>query len=224
GRPEEQGRYVIVRRKPDGKTEDVLPAPFSARTTVHEYGGGALLAVSGIVFFPNYADQRLWRIDPGKAPEPITAESKLRFADFICDEPRNRLISICEDHSVQGHEPANRIVAVSLADGKVTTLVEGADFYSNPRLSPDGRQLSWLSWNHPNMPWDGTELYVATVASDGSLGKARKVAGGADESIFQPSWSPNHALLFVSDRTNWWNLYVAFNGTPSAVVASDAEF
>ena len=122
------------------------------------------------------------------------------------------------------HEPANRIVAVSLADGKVTPLVEGADFYSNPRLSPDGRQLAWLSWNHPNMPWDGTELFVAPVASDGSLGKPRKVAGGADESIFQPSWSPDGTLYFVSDRTNWWNLYADRDGKIEPVLPMDAEF
>lgn len=224
GRPEEQGRYVIVRRTPDGKIEDALPAPFSARTTVHEYGGGALAAADGTVFFTNYADQRLWRIDSGKAPQPITAESKLRFADFVYDRAHNRLISVCEDHSAQGHEPANRIVAISLADGKVTTLVEGADFYSNPRLSPDGRQLSWLSWNHPSMPWDGTELHLAPIAEDGSFGKSRKVAGGVDESIFQPSWSPDGTLYFVSDRTNWWNLYAERNGKVEPVLPMKAEF
>ena len=116
------------------------------------------------MYFTNYADQRLWRLTPGKAPQPITAESKLRFADFVHDAPRNRLIAVCEDHTQDDHEPANRIVAVSLADGKVTTLVEGADFYSNPRISPDGKQLAWLAWNHPNMPWDGTELFVAPIA------------------------------------------------------------
>jgi dipeptidyl aminopeptidase/acylaminoacyl peptidase len=224
GRPEEQGRCVIVRRKPDGQTEDILPAPFSARTTVHEYGGGTLLATKRTVFFTNYADQRLWRIDSGKAPQAITAESKLRFADFIYDRARDRLISVCEDHSTEGHEPANRIVAISLAGGEVTTLVEGADFYSNPRLSPDGRQLSWLSWNHPNMPWDGTELHIAPVSENGSLGKSRKIAGGADESIFQPSWSPDGILYFVSDRSNWWNLYAERNGKVEPVLPMDAEF
>src|SRR4029077_3945400 len=139
----------------------------------------------------NYADQRLWQIKQGEAPQPITAESQLRFADFVHDGARNRLIAVCEDHSVGGHEPANRIVAVSLTDGKVTPLVQGADFYSNPRLSPDSSQLSWLSWHHTNTPWDGTELDVAPVANSGSLGTPRKVAGGTDESIFQPSWSPD---------------------------------
>ncbi len=224
GRPEEQGRYAIVRRTPDGKVEDVLPAPFSARTTVHEYGGGALMAARGTVFFANYSDQRLWRFKPGETPQPITAESKLRFADFVYDRLRDRLIAVCEDHSAGGHEPANRIVAVSLTDGKVTPLIEGADFYSNPRLSLDGGQLAWLSWNHPNMPWDGTELYVATTAKSGALGHPRKIAGGTDESIFQPSWSPDGTLYFVSDRTNWWNLYSVTDGKTTPVLLTDAEF
>jgi hypothetical protein len=124
GRPEEQGRYAIVRRTPDGKIDEILPAPFSARTTVHEYGGGAFAAADGTVYFTNYADQRLWQIKHGRMPQPITAVAKLRFADFVCDRTRKRLISVCEDHSAAGHEPANRLVGISLADGKVTPLVE----------------------------------------------------------------------------------------------------
>ena len=227
GRPQEQGRYVIARRTPDGKIDDILPTPYSARTTVHEYGGGAITASGGVVYFTNYADQRLWQLTPGQTPRPITPESKLRFADFVLDAPRKRLVSVCEDHTQSDHECANRIVAVDLADGKVTTLVAGADFYSNPRVSPDGRQLSWLSWQHPNMPWDGTELLVAPIAADGSIGPPRKVAGGKDESIFQPSWSPDGTLYFVSDRTNWWNLYAERNrvvrGSPDSVVRGSPD-
>jgi dipeptidyl aminopeptidase/acylaminoacyl peptidase len=223
-RPEEEGRYVIVRRTSDGKVADVLPKPFSARTLVHEYGGGSLAVADGVVYFTNYADQRLWRIAPGKAPEPITAESKQRFADFVVDAARKRLIAVCEDHSQNDHEPANRIVAVSLQDGKVTTLAEGTDFYSDPRISPNGKELCWLEWQHPNMPWDGTELFVAPIEADGSLGKARKVAGGQDESIFQPSWSPEGTLYFVSDRTNWWNLYAERGGKIVPVLPMEAEF
>src|SRR3954468_9413080 len=191
GRPEEDGRYVIVRGTVEGNPQDVRPKPFSARTTVHEYGGGAIAVHDGTIYFANYADQRVWRIAPGGTPTPITAEGKLRFADFVFDKIRNRLFSVCEDHSKNDHGPANRIVAISLNDGKVSTLVEGADFYSNPRLSPNGRELSWLEWCHPNMPWDGTELFVAPIAADGSLSNARKIAGGKDESIFQPTWSPD---------------------------------
>jgi dipeptidyl aminopeptidase/acylaminoacyl peptidase len=224
GRPQEEGRYALVRRTADGKTEDVLPKPFSARTTVHEYGGGALAVANGTVYFTNYADQRLWKLTPSQAPQPITAESKLRFADFVLDAPRKQLIAVCEDHTKNDHEPANRIVAVNLADGKVTILVEGADFYSNPRVSPDGKHLSWLAWHHPNMPWDGTELFVAPIAVDGTIGNPRKVVGGNDESIFQPTWSPDGTLYFVSDRTNWWNLYAERDGKIVPILPMEAEF
>ena len=111
-----------------------------------------------------------------------------------------------------------------MADGKVTTLVEGADFYSNPRVSPDGRQLAWLAWNHPNMPWDDTELFVAPFEANGSLGKPRKVAGDLEESIFQPEWSPDGTLYFVSDRTDWWNLYAERDGKIVPVLPMEAEF
>jgi dipeptidyl aminopeptidase/acylaminoacyl peptidase len=224
GRPQEAGRYVIVRCQPDGAVDDVLPAPFSARTLLHEYGGGGLLAARGEVYFTNYADQRIWRMKPGEAPQPLTPEGKLRFADYALDAMRNRLVAVCEDHSQSDDEPANRIVAVELANGAVTTLVEGADFYSNPRVRPDGKQMSWLAWNHPNMPWDGSELHVAPIAADGSLGPSRTAAGGSEESIFQPSWGPDGTLYFASDRTDWWNLYADRNGKVTPVLAMEAEF
>ena len=223
-RPEEQGRSVIVRRTTDGEIEDVLPAPFNARTTVHEYGGVGLLASDGIVYFSNFSDQRIWRFAPGQAPEPITAEGKLRFADFVHDATRGRLIAVCEDHTKNDHEPTNSLVAVDLRTGKVSSLVKGSDFYSSPRISADGRQLAWVSWDHPNMPWDDTTLSVASFAADGTLGKARIVAGGANESVMLPVWSPKGVLHFVSDRTNWWNLHAEDAGTVKALVPLDAEF
>ncbi len=224
GRPEEQGRYAIVCRTPDGKTADVLPPPWSARTTAHEYGGGAFLPADGVVYFSNYDDQRIWRIRPGDEPRPLTPEGKQRFADYVLDAKRNRLISVCEDHTAGDAEPVNRIVAVDLATGSVTPLVTGADFYSTPCVSPDGRELAWLAWNHPNMPWDDTAVYVAPIDVDGTLGESRLVAGGKDESIFQPAWSPDGTLYFVSDRTNWWNLYAERDGKVSPVLPMDAEF
>lgn len=223
-RPQEQGRYVVVRRTREGRIDDALPAPFSARTLANEYGGGALLASGGTVYFTNHADQRIWQVVPGHAPQPITPEGRLRFADFVHDATHNRLISVCEDHSATDDEPPQRIVAVDLASGAVTTLVEGADFYSNPRISPNGQQLAWLAWNHPNMPWDDTELFVAPVAQDGSLGAVRKVAGDLEESIFQPAWSPDGTLYFVSDRTDWWNLYAERAGQVVSVLPMEAEF
>ncbi len=132
-RPEEQGRYAIVRRTPDGNLDDVLPPPFSARTLANEYGGGALLASDGIVYFSNYADQRIWRVAAGEAiPQAVTPEAKLRFADFVHDARRNRLIAVCEDHSTSDAEPPNRIVAVDLDDGSISTLAEGAGFLFQP--------------------------------------------------------------------------------------------
>jgi dipeptidyl aminopeptidase/acylaminoacyl peptidase len=190
---------------------------------VHEYGGGAIAVHDEAVFFSNYVDQRIWRLTPGETPAPITAESKCRFADFVCDASRERLIAVCEDHTKNDHEPANRLDAISLNDGAVTTLTEGADFYSNPRVSPDGKRLAWLEWHHPNMPWDGTELHVAPIAADGSLGRSRKVAGGDDESIFQPSWSPDGTLYFISDRTDWWNLYAEREGHIQPILPMNAE-
>ncbi len=206
-RPVEGGRYVIVRRTPDGATTDITPAPFNARTRVHEYGGGSFLVAKGVVYFSNYPDQRLYRVAPGKAPEAFTPEGPYRYADGVADLRRGRILCVQEDHSRGDQEARNTLAAVSLASGAAQALVEGNDFYSSPRLSPDGSRLAWLTWNHPNMPWDGTELWVATLRPDGSLGRPRLVAGGVAESLFQPEWSPAGILHFISDRTGWWNLY-----------------
>lgn len=228
GRPAEAGRNVIVRRAPDGGTEDVNTAPFNARTRVHEYGGGAVLVDRGIVIFSNFADQRLYRVVPGQTPEAITPEAPLRYADCVVDAARNRLICVREDHgeaAVAHGEAVNTIAALAL-DGSETqhVLVSGNDFYATPRLSPDGNTLAWLAWRHPNMPWDGTELWIAEVQPDGSLANAALIAGGENESIFQPSWSPDGRLYFVSDRSGWWNLYRLDNEGIERLVAMEAEF
>ncbi len=209
-RPEEAGRNVIVRRTSDGQTADVTPPPFNARTRVHEYGGGPYLVNNGVVYFSNFRDQRLYRVVPGSEPQPLTPEVDLRYADGVADGSRNRLILVREDHTDPEREALNTIVGLSLQDGVGDggqVLVSGNDFYSNPRISPDGSKLCWLAWNHPNMPWDGTELWVAEVNEDGSLGERQQIAGGVSESIFQPEWSPDGTLYFISDRTGWWNLY-----------------
>ncbi len=207
-RPAEGGRYVVVRRTPDGRATDVTPSPFNARTRVHEYGGGAFVVADGVVYFSNFADQRLYRQYPGDQPRPITPEAGLRYADSVVDRQRGRILCIREDHTDPGREAVNAIVSLDPegSDGG-QVLVSGNDFYSSPRLSPDGTRLAWLTWNHPDMPWDGTELWVGELQADGSLGRAQRVAGGVAESIFQPEWSPDGVLYFVSDRTGWWNLY-----------------
>ncbi|MBD1852843.1 S9 family peptidase [Leptolyngbya sp. ST-U4] len=225
GRPTESGRNAIVQRKPSGEAIDLLPMPLNARTRVHEYGGGAYIVADSTVYFSNFVDQRLYRQSPGQAAEPITPEADLRYADAVIDRVRNRLICVREDHTGGGHEPINTIAAISLASSNPqTVLVSGSDFYAAPRLSPKGDRLAWLSWNHPNMPWDGTQLWVAEVRQDGSLGEAQLIAGGETESIFQPEWSPDGTLYFVSDRSNWWNLYCWRGGEVQPICPKAAEF
>jgi dipeptidyl aminopeptidase/acylaminoacyl peptidase len=149
----------------------------------------------------------------------------MRYADGIIDHARKRIISVREDHTVKTGQAVNTIVSLDLnKEGEGKILVSGNDFYSTPRLSPDGSKLAWLTWNHPNMPWDGTELWVATVKPDGSLGKSEKVAGGLEESIYQPEWSPDGILYFSSDRTGWWNLYRQHNNQIEPLYPMEAEF
>lgn len=226
-RPAEAGRNALVRWR-NGAIEEVVPAPFNVRTRVHEYGGGAYLAHNGTIYFSNFRDQRLYRTAGSREPTPITPEvdARLRYADATMDAQRNRLICVREDHTADGREPANTIAAVN-CDGDPLggqVLVAGNDFYAAPRLSPDGTRLAWLAWNHPNMPWDGTELWLADVRTDGSLANQRRIAGGPRESIFQPEWSPDGVLHFVSDRTGWWNLYRWRNGMAEPLHPMEAEF
>jgi dipeptidyl aminopeptidase/acylaminoacyl peptidase len=230
-RPTEGGRIVVVRRSPDGQTAEVNPPPFNARTRVHEYGGGAFAVADGVLYFSNFADQRLYRVRPGEEPEAITPEGAYRFADGVVDARRRRLVCVREDHTASDQDATNSIVSVSLDNAAtaaspqdIRVLEEGADFYSSPRLSPDGRRLAWLSWNHPNMPWDGTELWMADIAADGSLVERQRVAGGPEESIFQPEWSPDGTLFYISDRSGWWNFYRWRDGNEAAVCPRPAEF
>lgn len=227
-RPAEAGRSVLMRCPLAGDSntaEDVTPAPFNVRSRVHEYGGGAYTVADDTIYFVNFADQRLYRQSPGTSPAPITAEDSLRYADLVVDRDRSRLICVCEDHRVAGAEPVNTLVALPLdGAGPAQPLVTGNDFYSTPRLSPDGTSLAWLTWNHPNMPWDGTELWLGSWGPDGTLATGQRIAGGVDESIFQPHWSPDGVLYFVSDCSGWWNLYRWRDGQAEAVLPMEAEF
>jgi dipeptidyl aminopeptidase/acylaminoacyl peptidase len=223
-RPSEAGRSVLVRRTPDGNITDLTPPPFNVRTRVHEYGGGAFLVSGETVYFSNFTDNRIYRQIAGSPPAALTGEGKMRYADGALDAPRKRLLYVREDHSAEGRDCVNTIVSVSLEDGADRVLVEGADFYSSPRLSGDGKYLAYLAWNHPNLPWDGTELWLAELHEDGSVADARVVAGGAAVSIFQPEWSPDDVLHFVSDRTGWWNLYRYVDGQSQALQEMNAEF
>jgi dipeptidyl aminopeptidase/acylaminoacyl peptidase len=208
-RPGEGGRSVIVKRDSVGRIVDVTPPGFNARTRVHEYGGGDYTVRDGDVYFSNFPDQQIYVQRNGGVPEALTATAEMRYADAIVDDRRQRLICIREDHTVQGREAVNSLVSVDLAGENSTgeVLVSGNDFYSSPRLSPDGARLAWLTWNHPNMPWDGSELWVAEIKDNGSLDQPEKVAGGDHESIFHPQWSPAGELYFISDQNDWWNIY-----------------
>jgi dipeptidyl aminopeptidase/acylaminoacyl peptidase len=223
GRPEEGGRNVLVKKTAGGEAVDLNPAPFNVRSRVHEYGGGAFLISGESVWFSNDSDQRVYQMDGRGAPRPLTEHGPYRYSDFALDELRQRLLCVREDHGGKG-EPVNTLCAVPLNGGKVEIIVAGHDFYSNPRLSPDGQQLCFLSWDHPAMPWDGTLLYLCALNDAGRIGQAKHVAGGTNDSIFQPQWSPGGELFFVSDRSGWWNLYRLDGSGAVNVYSLEAEF
>lgn len=226
GRPAEGGRRVLVRCAIDGSIADVTPPPFNVRTRVHEYGGGSYVVAGGVVVFSNFADGRLYRMDPGaEAPVAITPEGPWRYTDLRPDPARRRFVAVREEHGTDG-QPVAAIVGVPL-DGHEppTVLVSGPDFLAAPRLAPGGNLLAWLEWDHPDMPWDASRLRIASIASDGLLGEPVLVAGGPDESIAQPEWSPEGVIHFVSDRTGWWNIYRLLDGpTLDPVAPVEAEF
>ena len=241
-RPQEGGRSVLVRRAADGTIADVTPPAaggggpaFSVRTRVHEYGGGGYLVSTGAVYFCNDADQLLYRQERGSAPVPITSEPAsprgLRYADGVMDRGRGRMIWVREDHTTGAREPVNTLVEIPLDPSQPQRLLQsGRDFYAAPRLSPDRSRLAWLEWDHPQMPWIGCELWAGEIGDDGSMERTWRVAGGADESIFQPEWSPDGTLYFISDRAQpgldgrWWNLFRARGDGIEPVYPLAAEF
>ncbi len=227
GRPTEAGRMVLVQRNDQGQVQDRLAAPWNVRTRVHEYGGGAFWVANGGIIFAHFADQRLYRYLPDHDPEPLTPESgsQLRYADGVWDPWQQRILCVREDHRDPNQEPINTLVAIPLGDPEAgQILVSGEDFYAYPRLSADGSYLAWISWNHPQMPWDGTELWIAAVQPDGSLGSRQRIAGGSAESVLQPEWSADGMLYFISDRSGWWNLYRWRQDQIESITAMEAEF
>lgn len=222
-RPSEAGRSVLRCYNAAGTISDLTPNEFNVRTRAHEYGGGAYTVSQGVAYFCNSADQRLMVQEPGQAPRALTPEGPSRYADMRFDTERDRLIAVREDHDESLAEPANSLVAID-RDGGVTVLAAGADFYAAPRLSPDGKCLAWLTWDHPDMPWDAARLWLAVIGADGTLVAPQCVAGGDGDAVFQPEWSPDGILHFVSDPTGWWNLY-SWNGEKAeAVCPMSAEF
>ncbi|MEZ3180993.1 prolyl oligopeptidase family serine peptidase [Streptomyces pimonensis] len=227
-RPAEAGRRGLVRRHADGTEESVLPAPWNVRSRVIEYGGrpwaGVVRGGVPLVVFANFADQRLYRYEPGGEPRPLTPVSPvgqgLRWAEPVLLPERGEVWCVLEEFTGDGPSDVRRVLAAVPLDGSaagdrgaVRELSDGRHrFVTGPRLAPDGRRVAWLGWDHPRMPWDGTELLVADVAADGTLRDARTVAGGPEESVAQVDWTPDGRLLYASDRTGWWNLYR--DGTP----------
>ena len=184
----------------------MLPAPFSARSRVHEYGGGAFLVVGGTVYFVNDQDQDIYRLRSRDAPERLTSEAHMRFADMCWDRPRSRLIAVAERHTTADDHahPDNLIVQISLAPhsfGHVAELVTGNDFFASPTLNPDGRRFAYMAWDLPDMPWDSAALYLGTFDENGGIPSPDRIAGGAEGAVFQPEWADDHKLLFVSDES-----------------------
>jgi dipeptidyl aminopeptidase/acylaminoacyl peptidase len=223
GRPLEGGRNVIVKAT-DGSTEDFLPAPFNSRSRVHEYGGGSFISVDGIIYFANFSDQRVYRVKRGTDPEPLTPEAPIRYADFVHDGGRDRLLCVIEDHHRGDREALNSIASIDVVTGKVRQLASGHDFYSSPRINPSGDKLAWITWDHPNMPWDSTELWLADILSDGNLGTPLKIAGGPGISVIMPQWSPGGQLHYISDGTGWWNIWKHGGDKNEQIIDLDAEF
>ena len=227
-RPSESGRVAIMRWQ-DGDSQEITPATANVRTTMHEYGGGAWWAEGGVLWYVDYSDQRLRQLTTDKGVEILSAEptdaKALRYADIRPTLCKQWLICVHEKHSAQTDEPQNLLLAVATdGSGNTIELTLGADFYGSPVLSPNGKQLAWVQWDHPNMPWDDTTLMLADIdVSESSikLANTRVIAGGLDEAIVQPSWSPTGTLHYLSDKSDLWHLYA--HGQELPVLTPDGD-
>lgn len=203
-RPQENGRCVIVKAS-DNTTADILPLPFSARSRVHEYGGGCYCVNDDILYFINDSDQDVYSIIDQQITR-LTTEDNKRFADLIYDKKHNRLIAICETH--ENESVTNSIVSIDIHTGLLSTSVDGDDFYASPRINSTADKLCWQSWNHPNMPWDGNQLWLADIDEHGYINNKKHIAGADDIAVFQPQWSPDDILHYISDDSGWWHIYL----------------
>ncbi len=223
----DRGRYVLVRSGADGVVSDLTPDGHSVRTLVHEYGGRSYVVDRGTVFYSNFADQRLYRLEPAGPAVPITPEAPTargyRYAAPVVTSDGRWVIAVRERHLAEGVvNDLVRIPTDGSADPEV--MVAGHDFFADPVLSPDNRRLAWIAWDHPNMPWDGTALFEAQLDPDGGVVGVRQVCGGPAESVVHPAYGADGTLYYVSDRTNWWNLYADGPGRARPLAPMDAEF
>jgi dipeptidyl aminopeptidase/acylaminoacyl peptidase len=228
GRPYEDGRDAVCSSGADDEVVTFTPRKLNARSRCNEYGGGALCVHGSAVFFSNFDDQRLYRQEsPNTEPFPITPApaqaAAVRFADGRVTPDGKLIVSVRERHE-QAQVINDLVVLASDGSGAPTSIASGSDFYSFPRISPNGRRLAWTQWRHPNMPWDGCELLAADLSPEGRLSNVHHVAGGDGESVFQPEWSPESTLYLVSDRTGWWNLYRESDSRIEAACPVEADF
>lgn len=223
-RPSENGRTVLVRLREGGAKEDLTPEGFNVRSRVHEYGGGSYFLDRETIFFTNFEDQRVYKLVPGKDPRPISPEGNYRYADFSLDKKRGLIWAVCEDHTGENKKGNNYLVSLNPDEPeKHKTATRGHDFYSSPRLSLDGKKMAWVTWDHPNMPWDKTNLHVANLGENGRVENSKVIAGAGSESVIQPKWSPDGSLYFISDKSSWWNLYRWAGGETEHIVDQEAE-
>ncbi|MFI6394279.1 S9 family peptidase [Nonomuraea sp. NPDC050547] len=226
-RPDEDGRRVLCRLDDAGEVRDLTPTPFNVRSLVHEFGGGAFATRGENLYFVHFDDQRIYRMVSNGKPEPITpestTESSVRHGDLHV-APGGRALVCVRERREAGCVHNEIVLLPTDGSAEPQVIASGRDLYAAPKISPDGRQIAWLEWDNPRMPWDGTELMVGRLSPDGTVGDVELVAGGEDESVFQPSWSPAGLLHFVSDRTNWWNLYRVSGGTQVPLASVEAEF
>lgn len=243
--PEEKGRVTIMMHSlSQGQTRNLLPRPLSAKSKVHEYGGGSYCVHNNMLYFVLADDQQIYAVDISSAEfkptllTPATTDfaeeghSSLRYADLLFDPFGQQIIAVCEQHFIDNPviEPVTRLVSIDINKGTVSIIADGHDFFASAALSPSGDHLVWLSWDHPHMPWDSTYLYKAQRCGTQTF-QGTRIAGDGNESLFQPQFAPSGDLFFVSDRNNWWNLYRISaanlaNGpyVTEAILPMDAEF
>lgn len=222
-RPSDSGRTVLCQLS-QGDKVDLLPTPYSMQTRVHEYGGSAISLKEDICYFSNFTDQKIYKMSLGEDPTPLTSNKKYRYADFSLSSNNKSLYAVLEDHSKSDINAVNSIAKIDTENGKINIVQSGYDFYSSPRLSHDNKKIAYLCWNHPNMPWDENELWIADVNADGTLSNSVKIAGGNENSIFQPEWANDGTLYYADDKTGYWNLYQYKNNSARCLHELKAEF